>query len=107
MNVAPRRHRYKLKACGLEQDLARAPHVNLPRVKMDLNWYERYVQFRQLFETMAIIATTPADKPIPIPARRRRKDREIPRAASSLFDSSLFDRLDFLASLEAESNSAA
>jgi hypothetical protein len=48
-----------------------------PKVRLDLDRYERYLSFRKLFESLALAAVTP----IRVPARRRRSDREIPKAA--------------------------
>ena len=46
-------------------------------VRMDLDRYERFVNYRRLFESLARLATTP----IKFPARRRRRDRQLPKAA--------------------------
>lgn len=48
-----------------------------PVFPLDLDRYERYVNFRRLFEYLAVVAVTP----IRVPARRRRSDREVPKAA--------------------------
>jgi hypothetical protein len=47
------------------------------KLRIDVARYERYVNFRRLFEYLARAAVTP----IRIPARRRRSDRFIPKAA--------------------------
>ena len=48
-----------------------------PQFRLDLDRYERYLSFRKLFEFLAVAAVTP----IRVPARRRRSDREVPKAA--------------------------
>lgn len=43
---------------------------------MDFARYERFLSLRRLFEYLALSVT-----PIRVPARRRRRDRQIPKAA--------------------------
>jgi hypothetical protein len=50
------------------------PHLN---ARLDLPKYARYLSYKKLFEYLTQAATTP----IRIPARRRRSDRELPKAA--------------------------
>lgn len=53
-------------------------NMNFPRrPRMDLARYERFVNFRRLFEYLALVAVTP----VKFPARRRRRDRQLPKAA--------------------------
>lgn len=47
------------------------------KMRLDLDRYERYLSFVKLFEFLAKAAVTP----IRVPARRRRSDREVPKAA--------------------------
>jgi len=55
----------------------RASKPSLPRLRMDLVRYERFLSFRRLFEYLERLAITP----IHVPARRRRRDRQVPKAA--------------------------
>ncbi len=51
-----------------------------PHLAKRINWpaFEAYVNARRLAEYLFLVAVT---KPLKFPARRRRKDREIPKAA--------------------------
>lgn len=52
--------------------------MNFPRrPRMDLDRYERFVNYRQLFEYLARLAMTP----VKFPAQRRRRNRQLPKAA--------------------------
>jgi len=48
-----------------------------PQFQLDLDRYARYLTFLKLFEFLERAAVTP----IRVPARRRRSDREVPKAA--------------------------
>jgi hypothetical protein len=43
------------------------------RSRLDVKQFERYLMYRDLFELLALIATTPANAPIRVPARNRRE----------------------------------
>jgi len=75
--LSPVTLRRKLKAAGLDEEIARATKPSLPRLRIDLARYERFLSFRRLFEYLERLAVTP----ICVPARRRRRDRQIPKAA--------------------------
>ncbi|HET9320388.1 MAG TPA: hypothetical protein VFO27_11450 [Bryobacteraceae bacterium] len=77
MNCTPVTLRKKLKAAGLDQNAARNPRPSVPKLRCDFTRYERYVNFRALFEYVYRLAT----EPVKFPARRRRKDRQFPKAA--------------------------